>query len=175
MNKTNQTTPKAYGKSIKAAQLPKGIARFFPLLATVSSATVAIPAIAPVVDGAAAPLLATISNITEVAVLAEGISSSTTAAPSSPVDHTGVAPHLLLSVLRNVLNSLQEEVLPALRETEARFVGASLLIVYEGDREALAHAVEAEADSPFVSGESARTFLVELEERALTDVASTCR
>ncbi|KAL7413772.1 hypothetical protein BDY24DRAFT_388111 [Mrakia frigida] len=63
-----------------------------------------------------------------------------------PLPPTGLPPTLLLQVLEDILLSLRE-ISEALSATEGRFVGMSLLIVYEGDETVLREALAAEAEA----------------------------
>ncbi|KAI8974233.1 SAICAR synthase-like protein [Trametes punicea] len=98
-------TPKSYGKSITAADLPSGIARFFPIAPDVPTPQ----ALAP---GAAAND-------------AEG---------DIPTQGTGLPADVLAPLLESLREDVAE-IRDALGETHVRMVGASLLIVYEADWE----------------------------------------
>ncbi|KAI0373134.1 SAICAR synthase-like protein [Pilatotrama ljubarskyi] len=98
-------TPKSYGKSITAAELPDGMARFFPIAPDA-------PAPEAVAPGAAAND-------------AEG---------DRPTQGTGLPADVLAPILESLREDIAE-IRAALAEVHMRMVGGSLLIVYEADWE----------------------------------------
>ncbi|KAI0657165.1 SAICAR synthase-like protein [Cubamyces menziesii] len=99
-------TPKSYGKSITAADLPDGLARFFP--------------IAP---DAPAPQ-----------AIAPGAAENDDAPGDQPMQGTGLPADVLAPLLESLREDIAE-IRAALEEIHLRMVGASLLVVYEADWE----------------------------------------
>jgi 1D-myo-inositol-tetrakisphosphate 5-kinase/inositol-polyphosphate multikinase len=66
--------------------------------------------------------------------------SAPSSSPSQPAPTPGLPQPLLLIILQQILEQLQT-IESALSKTEARFVGMSLLVIYEGDEEALRQAL----------------------------------
>ncbi|BGP25346.1 arginine metabolism transcriptional control protein [Rhodotorula toruloides] len=112
-------TAKPYGRSLKATELPSGIARFFyPPLSSLSQAE------KEALGVRSAPIASSSSFATSA------ISSATSATPAPlPLD-------LLLPVLRTLLRQL-DELITVFSTLEIRMRGGSLLIVVEGDPSAL--------------------------------------
>ncbi|KAI0004966.1 SAICAR synthase-like protein [Russula compacta] len=106
-NKTSQplVVPKNYGKSICTAELPAGIARFFP----------GQPYLAPV----------------RLSYSDHTLSGLPGAHPGGRLD-VGLPGTLLVPILRFIRQSVQE-LRDVLSSIELRLVGSSLLMVYEGD------------------------------------------
>ncbi|KAI0695079.1 SAICAR synthase-like protein [Cerioporus squamosus] len=98
-------TPKSYGKSIKASDLPDGMARFFPLAS----------------DTPPAPATSTSS--------AGGDSED-----APPSQGTGLPADILLPVLESLREDVAE-IRATLADVHMRMVGGSLLIIYEADWE----------------------------------------
>ena len=96
-------TPKSYGKSIKPADLPDGIARFFPVPSSAGKAKTTTPS----------PLTSSPSE-------------------SGPVVGTGLPANILFPILINLRESVFT-IRDELSKVHLRMVGASLLIVYEAD------------------------------------------
>ena len=99
-------TPKSYGKSITAADLPDGLARFFP--------------IAP---DAPAPQ-----------AIAPGAAENDDAPGDRPTQGTGLPADVLAPLLESLREDIAD-IRAALAEIHLRMVGASLLVVYEADWE----------------------------------------
>ncbi|KAI0823851.1 SAICAR synthase-like protein [Trametes gibbosa] len=97
--------PKSYGKSIKAADLPDGIARFFPIAANASSPE-------------------TIAQTSTAGDVAGHL----------PAQGTGLPADLLEPILESLRDDIVE-IRDALAEVHMRMVGSSLLIIYEADEE----------------------------------------
>ncbi|THH21461.1 hypothetical protein EW146_g104 [Bondarzewia mesenterica] len=108
-------TPKSYGKSIKPADLPTGISRFFPI----ASPTSPQPAASIETDG--------IQSISE----AEGEGESSGEELERAVD-TGLPASTLLPILESITRDVHS-IREALNTVEMRMVGGSLLLMYEAD------------------------------------------
>ncbi|WVQ81572.1 hypothetical protein IAT38_003696 [Cryptococcus sp. DSM 104549] len=156
------STPKSFGKTIKADQLPTGMVRFFPLPADVIPSLVAplsppptATTATPTADGAATHLPSTAEEPAAETV-AQGVpptpDTATHPAPSgataptqqaSPSTYTSHAlpPALLLRLLA-LLSTELARLSAVLHALEIRFVGASVLIVYEGDEVRLGEALD---------------------------------
>ncbi|KZT11162.1 SAICAR synthase-like protein [Laetiporus sulphureus 93-53] len=101
-------TPKIYGKSIKPADLPDGIARFFPL-----------PSNSQAPSPPPEPSPSSRSNEIETFKHEHG---------------TGLPADILIPMLTEICSEV-EEIRDALSKVDVRMVGASLLIIYEADWE----------------------------------------
>ncbi|KAK4687575.1 hypothetical protein P7C73_g2546, partial [Tremellales sp. Uapishka_1] len=129
-------TPKSFGKSIDASQLPSGMMRFFPLPHdTIPS--LMLPS-SPIPDTAATSPMEPTSHLPLPSVP----ETSATSTPPSPsyTDHR-ISPSSLLKVLEIVEEEIRS-LISVLENLEMRFIGSSLLIVYEGDEERLPDAIE---------------------------------
>ncbi|BGO92152.1 hypothetical protein NBRC10512_000883 [Rhodotorula toruloides] len=116
------TTAKPYGRSLKPAELPSGITRFFyPPLSCLSQAEKDALDFAP---AASAP-----------STSAAG-SASSSPAPATPRTPAPLPLDLLLPVLRTLIRRL-DELISLFSTLEIRMRGGSLLIVVEGDPSAL--------------------------------------
>ncbi|ORY28800.1 hypothetical protein BCR39DRAFT_186916 [Naematelia encephala] len=134
-------TPKSFGKTIKPDQLSEGIKRFFPLpgdsipsfislspsssKSTSTSATSDTPTTAS--SGSSEPPPVQVTTVTQPSI-------------SNYVDHA-LPPPLLLRLLDLLLSQLRA-LTDVLKVLEARFVGSSVLIVYEGDASRLSDALD---------------------------------
>ncbi|OJT02013.1 Inositol polyphosphate multikinase [Trametes pubescens] len=98
-------TPKSYGKSIKAADLPDGIARFFPIAPEAHSPETSAPA--------------------TVAIAVPG---------DKATQGTGLPADILEPILESLREDIAE-IRDALAEVHMRMVGSSLLVIYEADLE----------------------------------------
>lgn len=154
-------TPKSFGKGIKASQLPSGMVRYFPL------PTDHIPSL--VTPPSPAPTTSTSSTFGN-AQLAPPVPSAPSSAESKPPplpltpltgnneakEYAGHAlpPKLLLRVL-DIVDAELSKLETLLTGLEIRFVGASVLVVYEGDADRLAAALDRLDSRPpkFVSDE----------------------
>lgn len=111
-------TPKAYGKSLAPADLPAGIAKFFPIAAPV-------------------PVAASASDSTPAAP-----SPSPSPSPSNaPPPTAGLPARTLLPILSAIARDVRA-VRVALAGIEMRMVGGSLLVVYEAEWARAAAGVE---------------------------------
>lgn len=120
-------TPKSYGKTIKAADLPEGFARFFRLSPRPSS-----------------------RPPTQVEEKGKGKHIEGAAAAEDPEEAlrgTGLPSDLLLPLLRFLRDDIAE-IRDALAKAELRMVGASLLIVYEADWERCREGIKYYSDGP---------------------------
>ncbi|WVW79161.1 hypothetical protein I302_101127 [Kwoniella bestiolae CBS 10118] len=131
-------TPKSFGKSIKPAQLPEGMVRFFPSSSdSIASLLPPTPPADRSVEGAPAVSVDTSGGIPPTPITA----SNSTSVPSEGQtykDHS-IPSTLLVKVLNIILEEI-DRLVSVLSELEIRFVGGSLLIVYEGDPEKLTEA-----------------------------------
>ncbi|OCF44422.1 hypothetical protein I317_01682 [Kwoniella heveanensis CBS 569] len=158
------STPKSFGKTISVSQLPSGMVRFFPLptdtigslvippsppptATTATSTTSSAGVIAPASDLPIIPV-STSLGVPPTPVSANGglVRSTTTASnPVLPNDGSyrshAISPTLLVKVLDIVLSEI-DQLIGVLTDLEIRFVGGSVLIVYEGDPTRLASAIE---------------------------------
>ncbi|KAL1947162.1 hypothetical protein VTO73DRAFT_14123 [Trametes versicolor] len=98
-------TPKSYGKSIKAADLPDGIARFFPIAPEAPPSETNAPATVAIADPSDKPSLG-----------------------------TGLPADILEPILESLRDDIAE-IRDALAEVHMRMVGGSLLVIYEADLE----------------------------------------
>lgn len=115
-------TAKPYGRSLKPAELPSGIARFFyPPLSCLSQAE------KDALDSAPA------SSATSTFATTSATSSPAPATPPTPAP---LPLDLLLPVLRTLIRRL-DELISLFSTLEIRMRGGSLLIVVEGDPSAL--------------------------------------
>ncbi|KAH8084629.1 hypothetical protein HD553DRAFT_296066 [Filobasidium floriforme] len=126
-------TDKAYGYALTVDRLPEGFAKFFPLPGQNQTDDRAEPARAvqseeaePVVQEGQVPVEAGSSSADSTNITHATTSSSSTEAYK----------HSLVRVLRALHRSISD-LYALLDRLEIRFIGASLLIVYEGDPEAL--------------------------------------
>jgi 1D-myo-inositol-tetrakisphosphate 5-kinase/inositol-polyphosphate multikinase len=126
-------TDKAYGYALTVDRLPEGFAKFFPIPGQDQTGDRAEPARAvqsegaePVVQEGQVPVEAGSSSTAPTSAKQPTISSSSTEAYK----------HSLVRVLRALHRSISD-LYALLDRLEIRFIGASLLIVYEGDPEAL--------------------------------------
>ncbi|WVQ94821.1 hypothetical protein IAU59_001904 [Kwoniella sp. CBS 9459] len=161
------STPKSFGKTIPVSQLPSGMVRFFPLptdtigslvippsppptaaTATTSSTSpsdvIAPPDLPPIPESTSPGAPPTPMSATDGAVSGTTTDSEITK-PVLPVDGNysshAIPPNLLVKVLDIVLAEI-DRLIEVLTELEIRFVGGSVLIVYEGDPIRLAAALE---------------------------------
>ncbi|TYJ51939.1 hypothetical protein B9479_007478, partial [Cryptococcus floricola] len=152
------STPKSFGKTITAAQLPLGMVRFFPLPSD-EIPSLATPPSPPPTATAAAGSAGEAGSSSEAAAhllpVEPGKSTSDTgtadlpptpvtaippsssSSSSTPPSHASYASHaipprLLLRVLTLLLTEL-DRLAQVLSQLEMRFVGSSVLIVYEAD------------------------------------------
>lgn len=100
-------TGKPYGRALTASRLPEAMARFFPIRRPFAQ----LGAPNPVSEGGQE--------------LADGTRSP-----------AGTKPELLLPVLQGVLSAVKE-IEEAVRRTSMRMVGGSILVIYEGEENAL--------------------------------------
>ena len=161
-------TPKAFGKSINAEQLHQGVARFFPLpddtllpfdsLAP-PTPTSSVPTFSRNAEAATATALEpaadaqlTVDEPTAAAAAAPPTPISALAAPNtkqasvpdstSGTVYTGHAiPAADMARLLEILLAHLDELIKVIENLEARFVGMSLLIVYESDPARLENAM----------------------------------
>ncbi|ORX38969.1 hypothetical protein BD324DRAFT_649067 [Kockovaella imperatae] len=147
-------TPKSYGKSLTPSSLPAGIIRFFPL-PTDKLASLVLP-LSPSSDNASTPstgggvshLPLTPADPASLEKLtAPGPSGSSEKvpgpdSPTEPVEYTShaIPPALLLRLL-SAIDGKMAELEHVISRLEARFIGASALLVYEGDPERLEDAL----------------------------------
>ena len=125
-SQTFMLTPKSFGKSIKAEEMPSGMIRFFPS-PTDEIPSLVLPPIPP-------PSAFTADDQTPIPAVASDVAPATTVSilPEGLYrDHAIPAPTMLrvLALIDKQLSDLET----VLRSLEMRFVGASVLIVYEGD------------------------------------------
>lgn len=119
-------TPKSFGKGIKVDEMPSGMIRFFPS-PTDTIASLVLPPTPPA--SASAPI-----DKTPIPIIQGDI---TPTAPSGALlegtyrDHA-IPPKTMLRVLALVDKQLSD-LEAVLKSLEMRFVGSSVLIVYEGD------------------------------------------
>ncbi|WRT68814.1 uncharacterized protein IL334_005794 [Kwoniella shivajii] len=141
-------TPKSFGKSISSSQLPSGMIRFFPLPSDSISSLVVPPSPAPTTAST------TGAGESHLPSIAESSSShavdSTTEIPLTPLSadqssesysNHAITPSLLVKVLDLVLLEINN-LITVLSELEIRFVGGSVLIVYEGDPAKLSESID---------------------------------
>ncbi|KAK8870115.1 hypothetical protein IAR55_000685 [Kwoniella newhampshirensis] len=149
-------TPKSFGKSISAAQLPSGIARFFPLpsdrLLSLSNPLSPPPTSSTINSGALSHSLPTVAEIPTVPSSTDSSASTAPPLPPTPITAThtfttgpytdhALSPELLLRILDLLIVEIDKLVV-VLQHLEIRFVGGSVLVVYEGDPTRLASALE---------------------------------
>ena len=151
-------TPKSFGKSLKPADLPSGMVRFFPIPSDVllslappssptSSESISTPSITTG-DVSHLPLTpaepAHLDKLTSPYVPTHPTSlAPPTPTSAGPLEYTSHAiPPELLSRLLGAIDERLGELENVVSTLEARFIGASVLIVYEGDPERLADALE---------------------------------
>ncbi|KAG8814580.1 hypothetical protein FRC18_001906 [Serendipita sp. 400] len=113
--------PKDYGRALKVSQLPEAIARFFPIKTPILSLSTPTPDL-------------------------EGGGGGDDLITPSPA---GTEPRSLLPVLRGVLDAIRE-IREALAQTELRMVGGSVLVIYEGDSNVLARALDSQEEAVVV-------------------------
>ncbi|WWC91454.1 uncharacterized protein L201_006400 [Kwoniella dendrophila CBS 6074] len=152
-------TPKSFGKTISASQLPSGMMRFFPLPSDNISSLVIPPSPASNVSGSIAteveehlPSIPEKSISTDTstgtAITKDNVipptpitaSNASSLLPAEYKDHS-ISSKLLVKVIENIIEEIDKLIL-VLNELEIRFVGGSLLIVYEGDSENLDKSLE---------------------------------
>ena len=145
-------TPKSYGKSISAEQLPEGLTRFFPLPGDAVPALVMPPSPPPSSTSTSPntateiphlPLLPVPTSAEQVPptpVTASAPADSTAALPETFTNHA-IPPKTLLRLLNFIYDDL-DKLEQVYQNLEARFTGSSILIVYEGDPERLEDALE---------------------------------
>ncbi|AAW47195.1 arginine metabolism transcriptional control protein, putative [Cryptococcus deneoformans JEC21] len=167
------STPKSFGKSITPPQLSLGMVRFFPLPTDCIPSLVTLPSPPPTAEAVSAshfPIPAenscasVIQSSTSISIPpSTPIAPAAPAAPAAPTstnpeksptyeNHSIPAPTLarLLTLLLQKLDHLTA----VLSTLEMRFVGASLLVVYEGDPARLEAALDREeANAQGESGE----------------------
>ncbi|KAG9051730.1 hypothetical protein FS842_011114 [Serendipita sp. 407] len=114
--------PKDYGRALKVSQLPEAIARFFPIKTPILSLSTPTPDL----EGGGG-----------------GGDDLITPSPA------GTEPRSLLPVLRGVLDAIRE-IREALAQTELRMVGGSVLVIYEGDSNVLARALDSQEEAVVV-------------------------
>ncbi|WVQ64083.1 uncharacterized protein L199_002242 [Kwoniella botswanensis] len=124
-------TPKSFGKTITANQLPEGMVRFFP-----TSSDIIKSLIQPTTDkSASAPTTTSLDLSTGVPPTP--ITASNSSFSPIPAEAQTFKDHSIPSTsLVKVLDMIVEEIdrlVSVLEDIEIRFVGGSLLIVYEGD------------------------------------------
>ncbi|WVQ72158.1 hypothetical protein IAR50_001703 [Cryptococcus sp. DSM 104548] len=149
------STPKSFGKTITASQLPSGMVRFFPLPADEipSLATPPSPPPTAATTGAAIPSSEAAAHLPIPAETSAASSIQTTSTlpptpitavsskfPSSYASHA-IPPRLLLRVLDLLLAEL-DRLTEVMSKLEMRFVGSSVLIIYEADVERLEAALD---------------------------------
>jgi 1D-myo-inositol-tetrakisphosphate 5-kinase/inositol-polyphosphate multikinase len=129
-------TPKSFGKTITAEEMPSGMVRFFPSPKD-NVPSLVLPATPPSSSTASETPIAT-STAATATLLADSIETDS---PALPIATYTIPPKTMLRVLALVDKQLSdlESVLSIL---EMRFVGASVLIVYEGDLARLEDALE---------------------------------
>ncbi|WVR09266.1 hypothetical protein IAU60_006331 [Kwoniella sp. DSM 27419] len=115
----------SFGKGISAGELPSGMVRFFPLPSDEVKAIPKAVSEAPSSAGSTAPAL---------------LPETRTAEPGSYSSHA-IGPRLLVQVLDMILSEI-DRLHTLLQTLEIRFVGASVLVVYEGDAKRLAEALD---------------------------------
>ncbi|WWD15591.1 hypothetical protein CI109_100013 [Kwoniella shandongensis] len=152
------STPKSFGKTISVSQLPTGMTRFFPLptdslsslvtplspppTATTDDSEPGHPSTSELTAPAHVPAPSSLdSSISSTPYLPPTpITASNTTTPTTYSDHA-IPPELLLRVLDLLLAEI-DKLVAVLQQLEIRFVGGSVLIVYEGDPTRLASALE---------------------------------
>ncbi|WWC64261.1 uncharacterized protein I303_106871 [Kwoniella dejecticola CBS 10117] len=160
-------TPKSFGKTIPVSKLPEGMTRFFPLPSDIIPSLVPAPILAPtkpnevgnlqtIPEAEKTPIAVDVENgIPPTPITASNAPSIPSISPRSPsvlsqgesnnqsqtFTNHAIPPGLTLKVLSLILEEIDRLTL-VLSELEIRFVGASLLIVYEGDSEKLPLAIE---------------------------------
>jgi 1D-myo-inositol-tetrakisphosphate 5-kinase/inositol-polyphosphate multikinase len=132
-------TPKSFGKTITAEEMPSGMVRFFPSPKD-NVPSLVLPATPPSSSTASETPIAT-STAATATLLADSIETDSPALPIATYSNHTIPPKTMLRVLALVDKQLSdlESVLSIL---EMRFVGASVLIVYEGDLARLEDALE---------------------------------
>ncbi|KAL7421043.1 hypothetical protein Q5752_003927 [Cryptotrichosporon argae] len=147
-------TPRSFGYSLTKETLPSGMVRFFPLPAdtvaslalpsspapsTGSSTGAHHPFPSATVDLASAPSPASFNPSASAPEKSSNPAQPPLLAAPSYTDHA-IPPDDLLRVLDILLAHL-DALAALLRQLEIRFIGASLLVVYEGDPNRLADAL----------------------------------
>jgi 1D-myo-inositol-tetrakisphosphate 5-kinase/inositol-polyphosphate multikinase len=132
-------TPKAFGKTITAEEMPSGMVRFFPSLKD-SIPSLVLPPTPPSSTTNSETPIAT-STAATATLLSDTVETDSSALPIATYSNHTIPPKTMLRVLALVDKQLSdlESVLSIL---EMRFVGASVLIVYEGDLARLEDALE---------------------------------
>ncbi|KAF7791053.1 hypothetical protein EIP86_002013 [Pleurotus ostreatoroseus] len=115
-------TPKSYGKSIKASELPEGVARFFRCS----------PRSQPPSPSPSHTSAITSEDQDKSHTNAGAADEPTPADPEESVRGTGLPPDVLLPLLESLREDVAD-VRGALAQVDVRMVGASLLVVYEAD------------------------------------------
>lgn len=136
-------TPKSFGKTITAAEMPSGMVRFFPSPKD-SIPSLVLPSTPPsavtTASGVPIPPVAAASEAADT-LLSDSVDTDTPTLPIATYSDHVIQPKTMLRVLSLVDKQLAdlESVLAIL---EMRFVGASVLIVYEGDLARLEDALQ---------------------------------
>ncbi|WWD06570.1 hypothetical protein V865_004663 [Kwoniella europaea PYCC6329] len=131
-------TPKSFGKTITAKELPEGMVRFFP-----TSSDSIKPLAQPTTDkSASAPPTTSLDLSTGVppTPITASNSSSTPSEVQIFKDHS-IPSTSLIKVLNIIIEEI-DRLVSVLENLEIRFVGGSLLIVYEGDPPKLEEALD---------------------------------
>ncbi|EIW66995.1 hypothetical protein M231_07495 [Tremella mesenterica] len=134
-------TPKPYGKSISPDQLPQGIARIFPFPNDVISPVLFPPstALTSATDPSTSPsdkIHSPSTPPTPISAVVLSSSQSDSQPPSPTYTNHAISVMNMSRVLEILLGHL-DELISVLERLEARFVGMSLLIVYESDPDRL--------------------------------------
>ncbi|KWU43964.1 SAICAR synthase-like protein, partial [Rhodotorula sp. JG-1b] len=139
-------TEKAFGKSLAVDELDLGLARFFhpsqSRLSRAEQAALSAPAPAPAPAAEDAPIAST----SAAPIPASAPTSTTSSSPPSPLDSpSSTTPaslplDLLLPVLRTLVRRLNQ-LIHVWQTLEIRMRGGSLLVVVEGDPDALERAI----------------------------------
>ncbi|ODN80070.1 hypothetical protein L198_07880 [Cryptococcus wingfieldii CBS 7118] len=142
------STPKSFGKTITASQLPEGMVRFFPLPSDEIPSLAIPPSPPPTATSTSAGEATSSSEAAAHLLPPEPSTSSTqtadlpptpvtakppssTPSPPSYASHA-IPPRLLFRILTLLLAEL-DRLAQVLGGLEMRFVGSSVLIVYEAD------------------------------------------
>ncbi|OCF54393.1 hypothetical protein L486_07941 [Kwoniella mangroviensis CBS 10435] len=131
-------TPKSFGKTITAEELPEGLVRFFPTSSDRNKSLVQTTTD----KSASAPT--TISADPSTGVPPTPITASNSSSAPAEVqtfkDHS-IPSTSLVKVLEIIIEEI-DRLVSVLENLEIRFVGGSLLIVYEGDPSKLEEALD---------------------------------
>nr|ODN88558.1 hypothetical protein L203_02562 [Cryptococcus depauperatus CBS 7841] len=141
------STPNSFGKTISVSQLSTGIIRFFPLpFDTIPSLTTPLSP-PPTASTDSASVAQRLPIIAKASADSGAQMAMLPPTPITPEMQTNVytshsIPSTTLLRLLNLLLSEIDTLYAVMEKLEMRFVGASLLIVYEGDADRLKDALE---------------------------------